>query len=120
MPAGRGNQASTDQVTVSLDYSLDAGADLDDGGDSQPDRSDGADAATGSGTGLEAATSRFLQLRLAWSSVLDWAPVLTQIWADYAVLDNAPPRRRMGSEGGLPRRPGQAGRGGRSRAAGGN
>jgi hypothetical protein len=94
VPAGRGNQASADQVTVSLDYSLDAGrtwttaatANLSD----PTARTLQLEAALAS----NAATSRFLQLRLAWSSVLDWAPVLTQVWADYTVLDNAPPRRR--------------------------
>ena len=42
----------------------------------------------------EAAVSRFLQLRVTWTSVLDWAPVLTGVWAEYALLDGPAPRRR--------------------------
>ena len=38
------------------------------------------------------AIAPFLQARVGFSSVSDWTPVLTGVWADYAVLD-APPRR---------------------------
>ena len=39
-------------------------------------------------------TSRHLQMRVSWSSVSDWAPVLVDVWAEYETLDNAPNRRR--------------------------
>ncbi|MGH2618871.1 MAG: hypothetical protein ACRDJC_26885, partial [Thermomicrobiales bacterium] len=39
-------------------------------------------------------TARHLQLRVTWSSVNDWAPVLTGVWAEFETLDNAPNRRR--------------------------
>ncbi len=38
--------------------------------------------------------SRLFQVRVSWSSVLDWAPVLSRVVVDYAVLDTAPRRRR--------------------------
>jgi hypothetical protein len=34
-----------------------------------------------------------VQLRTTWTSVADWAPVLTGLWAEYELLD-APARRR--------------------------
>jgi hypothetical protein len=43
---------------------------------------------------LPAATSgRWLQLRVRWSGVLDWAPTLAGVWADW-VLPPAPRERR--------------------------
>ena len=36
---------------------------------------------------------RFLQLRVRWSSVADWAPVLAAAWADWDI-DDQPARRR--------------------------
>ncbi len=43
--------------------------------------------------GAGTAVAPLLQLRVGFASVADWSPVLTGVWADYAVLD-APPRRR--------------------------
>ena len=34
----------------------------------------------------------FLQIQIEWTSVADWAPVLTGVWAEYAVFDG--PARR--------------------------
>ncbi|HEV2066424.1 MAG TPA: hypothetical protein VGR08_06285, partial [Thermomicrobiales bacterium] len=42
----------------------------------------------------DAAVSRFLQLRVRWSSVLNWAPVLTGVWSEFEVLDSPARRRR--------------------------
>ncbi|MGH2352288.1 MAG: hypothetical protein ACRDJN_11830 [Chloroflexota bacterium] len=86
-----GNPGSLDQVTITLEYSTNGGASW--------TLSDTATIGIGQTTTLEAEISpppqsRFLQLRLSWSSVLDWAPILTQAWADYALLDNGPRRRR--------------------------
>jgi hypothetical protein len=95
-PLRSGNLASTDAVTVSLDYSLDAGATW-------------TQAATRSLTGNtlannnlvldgmpseSAATSRFIMLRVRWTSVSDWAPALVGIWAEFEVMDSPARRRR--------------------------
>jgi hypothetical protein len=93
-PEERGNVASTDPVTLSLDWSIDGGATW-------------ATAATATlsdptvrthqltaelPTG--AAVARSLQIRITFASVADWSPVLTGLWADYALLDRPPRRRR--------------------------
>jgi hypothetical protein len=80
-------------VNVFLDYSLDAGATW-----SQ------AATATVSGSGARivelvgelpaGARSRWLQLRVRWESVSDWAPALTGVWADWSVLPAGATRRR--------------------------
>jgi hypothetical protein len=35
-----------------------------------------------------------VQLRATWASVVDWAPVLTGLWAEYELLDSPARRRR--------------------------
>ena len=96
-PANRGNAASTDSVTIALDYSLDDGATW------LPAASASTTAAASRAFTLQSAfetafaglpRSRHLQVRVSWSSVSDWAPVLVNVWAEYTLLDNAPPRRR--------------------------
>jgi hypothetical protein len=89
-PGVRGNDASTDAVSLTLSYSLDGGATFATAAATVVN-----DPATRTLT-LEAtvaATSRFIQLRVAWADVLDWAPALTGLWAEYELLD-APARRR--------------------------
>lgn len=90
-----GNLASTDPVTVALDVSLDAGetwttpATRTLGGNTVANNAFALDAElTGTGN-----VSRFVLLRVRWSSVADWAPVLAGIWAEFDMLD-APVRRR--------------------------
>ncbi|MDQ3044480.1 MAG: hypothetical protein M3R06_04935, partial [Chloroflexota bacterium] len=41
-----------------------------------------------------AAVSRWIVLRMNWTSVVDWAPVLTSLWAEYELLDSPARRRR--------------------------
>jgi hypothetical protein len=95
-PAMRGNPASVDGVTVSLSYSLDAGKTFTVA--SVANLSDPTQRSTvlRADLGSAAAMSRFLQLKVSWTSVLDWAPVLTGLWAEHATLD-APARRRRWS-----------------------
>lgn len=86
-----GNPASEDSATIALDASLDAGATW-------------TEIATETVTvGREQhlshqfttpPTSRTLQLRVRWSSVSDWSPVLTHIDVDFAALDTSPRRQR--------------------------
>ena len=37
--------------------------------------------------------SRYLQVRVTWSSVSNWAPVLTGVWVEYAAV-HAPAKKR--------------------------
>lgn len=96
-PANRGNVSSSDSVTITLEYSLDGGVTW----------VTAASAVTTSAASREVTlqsafdgaadslpASRHLQLRVRWDSVSDWAPVLVNTWAEYTLLDNAPPRRR--------------------------
>lgn len=93
-PETRGNPVSADTVTLSLAWSIDAGVTWTVAATTSVD-----DPATRVFT-LSAelpsnlAVSRFLQLRVGFASVVDWAPVLTGVWADYAVLDEPSRRRR--------------------------
>jgi hypothetical protein len=93
-PETRGNAASTDPLSVSLAYSLDGGAAWTTAAvanlASPAQRTLALRADLPSG----AAVSRYLQLRVTWTSVADWAPVLTGVWAEYAVLDTPARRRR--------------------------
>lgn len=91
-PEVRGNAGSTDAVTVALDYSIDAGASW-----TEVDAESPASASNRLvvlSAPLAGVTSRHLQLRVRWSGVLDWAPVLSELWAEWVVDDRAAPRRR--------------------------
>ncbi len=94
VPEQRGNAASTDAVTLTLAYSVDGGKTFATAASlavSDPtQRTLEMEAALG-GTGT---VSRFLQLRLSYTSVTDWAPVLTGLWAEYELLDSPARRRR--------------------------
>ncbi len=80
-PAQRGNPASSDGITVALDASTDCGVTW---------QSAASLSTTLVGTrGLDltsaweaSVSARYLQLRVSWSSVADWAPVLTAVWAE--------------------------------------
>ena len=95
-PETRGNPASSDAVTLTLDWSIDAGESWTSAAsvvvNDPSQRVFGLSAVLPA----NAAVAPFLQLRVGFASVSDWAPVLAGIWADYAVLD-APPRRRRWS-----------------------
>ena len=93
-PASRGNSGSADSITLALESSTDGGATW-------------VTAATLTTTAaatraftLRSALAapvqtRYLQLRVVWSSVSDWAPVLASVWAEYEVPELAPPRKRI-------------------------
>lgn len=93
-PEIRGNTGSTDAVTVTLSYSVDGGLSWTTAASQTVNDPTLLRILT-----LEAeiasavAVSRFLQLRVQWSSVLDWAPVLTGLWAEYEMF-GVPARRR--------------------------
>jgi hypothetical protein len=92
-PANRGKSDSADSVTIALEYSLDGGATWTPAA-SQSSTTAGARTFTLQSAFATIPTSRHLQIRVSWSSVTDWAPVLVDVWAEYETLDNAPPRRR--------------------------
>lgn len=96
-PVQRGNAASSDGITVALEYSLDGGATW------ATAASTSTTQVTRRGFTLQSAfdaafaglpASRHLQVRVSWSSISDWAPVLVDAWVEYTLLENAPPRRR--------------------------
>ncbi len=93
-PEIRGNTSSTDAVTVTLSYSIDGGMSWIQVATQTVNDPYLLRVLTLEGeVASAAAVSRFLQLRVQWSSVLDWAPVLTAVWAEYELL-GAPARRR--------------------------
>jgi hypothetical protein len=92
-PQIRGNNASVDPVTVTLSYSINGGGTfVTAAAMTLPDpqtRAFTLDAGIASG----ASSSGFIQLRVSWSGVIDWAPTLVGLWAEYELLDS-PARRR--------------------------
>jgi hypothetical protein len=95
-PEARGNQASVDPVTLTLSYSIDGGATFTTA--VSISTADPAERAfeLGAAIGNNVATSSTIMLKLNWTSVSDWAPVLSGLWADYELLDS-PARRRKWS-----------------------
>ena len=99
-PERPGDPGSTDPVSVQLRCSTDAGATW---SGPAPTTLPTASMANHNLTleadiGSDVAVSRFIQLRLDWSSVTEWAPVLVGLWTEYEVLDS-PARRRRWSFG---------------------
>jgi len=94
-PETFGEDDSADQVTVTLDWSDDAGGTW----HSAASRVIAAIATDARQFSLDAdiasdgSVGRWMMLRVTWSSVSDWAPVLTGLWTEFEVLD-APARRR--------------------------
>lgn len=83
-PETPGNPASGDLVTIALDYSIDAGATW--------TEIDTASVTVSREQHLShrftaPPVSRLLQLRVRWSSVSDWAPILSHLDVDFAVRD---------------------------------
>lgn len=94
-PETLGNAGSSDPVALTLEWSVD-------GGDTWISAASRAVTATDddarqlnldAGIASDGAVGRWLMLRVTWSSVSDWAPVLAGLWAEFEVLD-APARRR--------------------------
>lgn len=92
-PELRGNSGSSDSITLTLEWSIDGGANWTTAATSTVNDPAQRVFELSAQLSPNAAVSPFLQLRVRYTSVSDWAPVLTGIWADYAVMD-APPRRR--------------------------
>lgn len=92
-PEQRGNEGSLDTVNVYVRYSIDGGATW-----TQVDVDTWASTAGRTReVGGKIATppaSRFIQIEVEWSSVTDWAPVLTGLYVDYQLLESHSQRRR--------------------------
>ncbi len=98
-PELHGNTTSGDNVLVALDYSTNAGETW------HTVFSDYSQVWAGSNGNslaamnfdieevLQGVTSRFIQLRVRWGSVSDWAPILTGLWVEHEAL-SSPARRR--------------------------
>jgi hypothetical protein len=91
-PENRGDSASSDAVTISLEYATP--------GDPTWVLLDNETTSAASSRGFSlrselaaAIDARYVQLRVSWSSVSDWAPVLASVWAEYEIPEVAPPRR---------------------------
>lgn len=94
-PAPAGNVASTDVVTVNLDYSLDGGGIWTPAGTfTTATNSLFGNQFTISTAIASSAVSVFLMLRVRWISTFDWAPILTGLWAECEVIDDPARRRR--------------------------
>lgn len=93
-PEPRGNDASTDPLTLDLAWSTDGGATWTTAVSSTVSDPTQRIHELTAELPPETAIARYLQLRVTYSSVADWAPVLTGLWADYTLLDQAPRRRR--------------------------
>lgn len=91
-PEPLGDPESTDPVAISLDWSVDAGATWTEAASRTVVAADGPVDLV-AGIASDAAVSRFAMLRVSWSGVVDWAPVLTGLWIEFEALD-APARRR--------------------------
>ncbi len=91
-PEPLGDPESTDPVTISLDRCVDAGATWTEAASRTVVAADGPVDLV-AGIASDAAVSRFAMLRVSWSGVVDWAPVLTGLWIEFEALD-APARRR--------------------------
>ena len=87
--------SSTDTIVVALDVSTDAGTTWQEvstaalAGNSRVHANVTLDA----DLAAAGAVSRWLMLRVRWSGLADWAPILAGVWAEFEVLD-APARRR--------------------------
>jgi len=93
-PEQRGNGASVTPITLSLAFSSDGGRTFTTAGSvAMTDPAQRTFELTFD-IGQFAAVSTFIQLRVAWSGVVDWAPALVGLRAEYEAIDLAPRRRR--------------------------
>ena len=94
-PDPRGNAVSADAlVQLNLQYSLDGGATFVTAGQVNQASPTQRVIELDSPVPSNGATSRFIQLRVNWASVSDWAPVLVGLWAEYELFETPARRRR--------------------------
>lgn len=93
-PEQRGNPAGSSAVTVTFAYSINGGRSWVDAGTATIGDPQQRTADIAIDLGETALISRFLQLRVTFSGVIDWAPALVGLWADYEAIGISPRRRR--------------------------
>jgi hypothetical protein len=93
-PEQRGNPAGSSLVTMTLAYSVNGGRSWTDAGLTTISDPEQRTADLTVDLGETAVISRFLQLRVTYSGVSDWAPALVGLWADYEAIGISPKRRR--------------------------
>jgi hypothetical protein len=93
-PANRGNAASSDVIVLGLDYSTDGGITWTQVASSGPSSGAQRTFTLETAANFVFPTSRYLQLRVRWSSISDWAPVLTGLWVEVEPVGETNRRRR--------------------------
>jgi hypothetical protein len=93
-PEQRGNGASAAPILLTLSFSTDGGRTWETAGSSVMLDPTERVSDLAVDIGHQAALSRFIQLRVSFSGVVDWAPALVGLWAEYEAIDLAPRRRR--------------------------
>lgn len=86
--------SSTDTVNIFLDYSIDNGKTWTQAATIATNQPATLDRTLSADLGNAAKVSRFLQLRVRWTSVLEWCPTLVGLMAEYELLDQPSRRRR--------------------------
>ena len=89
----RGNPAGTGAVVLELDYSINGGRSWTNAGSTAIGDPEQRTALVGFDLGAAPKVSTYLMLRVRWSGVTDWAPVLAGIWAEWELV-GVPARRR--------------------------
>lgn len=93
VPEAHGNTGSADSVTVAGNYSIDGGATWTQFGVLTTSAAGTRTFVLG-GDLPAPVESRTLQIEIVWSSISDWAPVLTGIHVDYQLIESQTRRRR--------------------------
>ena len=93
VPESRGNQASIGPLTLTLSASIDGGATFTTVATATPSDPTARTLDLAGELASGTVVGTFLQIRVQWTGVDDWAPVLTGVWGEYELLD-APARRR--------------------------
>ena len=93
-PEQRGNPASIAPITLALAFSTDAGRTFTSAGSLLVTDPTERTLQMTFDIGQHAAIGPFLQLQVTWSGVVDWAPALVGLHAEYEAIDLAPRRRR--------------------------
>jgi hypothetical protein len=93
-PEQRGNEASASPITLSLAFSSDGGRTFTTAGSAFLTDPAQRTVELAFDIGQHAAVSHVIQLQVTWSGVVDWAPALVGLQAEYEAIDLAPRRRR--------------------------
>jgi hypothetical protein len=93
-PELRGNPSSANPVTMTLSYSINSGRSWITAGSTTVSDPQQRTADIGFDLGATPMSSRFLQMRVSFSGVVDWSPALVGLWADYEAIGISPRRRR--------------------------